>query len=357
MGASLINDFKKQTILVDWAVEVRYGPDYLRFNFLRQLPYLDRVLSRLDFDNSNFAYDEENDLSYTKLKLSTGPCLMISCYYDNKSIPIGLYNVFENGIKKQVRSRLDFYGSYFRLEELGFFELGWYKSFIEDLTSEVPSITRVDYCVDLFYQDDRDLLKPKKLFPHSLSSDVLYKMHSIKSWKSLESWAIWSKSSKRNVIRMYDKIADIQAKWKFFLYQDYLNWKSVHRLEIQFGPNFCKYYYLDNMDEMFWKITNIFQINKNTINGPLFYSYSNKHEINDYTRLYYTKQFTGRAEKFFYSKVNPYLVLLNYFDTNIKKLEDQRQHKIYLMELWLKLKNHDLLIDVLSWKESILNLR
>jgi len=129
MGASLINDFKKQTILVDWAVEVRYGPDYLRFNFLRQLPYLDRVLSRLDFDNSNFAYDEENDLSYTKLKLSTGPCLMISCNYDNKSIPIGLYNVFENGIKKQVRSRLDFYGSYFRLEELGFFRVLFAKFF------------------------------------------------------------------------------------------------------------------------------------------------------------------------------------------------------------------------------------
>jgi len=151
---------------------------------------------------------------------------------------------------------------------------------------------------------------------------------------------------------MYDKLQDLQVKWKFFLYQDYLKRKSVNRIEIQFWPNFCRFFYLDNITDLFTRLTNIFQINKNSIDWPLFYSYSNKHEINDYTRLYYTKQFTWRAEKFFTSKINPYLILLDYFDLNLMKLQDIRQHKIFLMELYLKLQTHDLLIDVITWKNS-----
>lgn len=348
----IVTDLKKFDILTLSPNRIRYGCDYLRFNFLKQIPYLDRILTTLDYDNSNFMYDEENELQYTKLKLTTGPCILISVSYDNQPVPIGLYNVFTNGIKS-VYSRLDFYWSYFRLEEMWYFPLGWYDNYIDSLTPEIPSITRVDYALDLFYKEKEvSLPKPKKICPNSLASDIKYKIMSVNRGRDSESWAIWSKSSKRNLLRMYDKLVDLGVKNKFFLYQDYLKYNTVHRLELQFGPAFCRHYYLDTLDVMFNKIANIFGLSKIDDNTPLFYKYSNKHEINDYTKLYYTKQFNGRAEKFFYSNVNPYLILLDYFDANTY-WKDRLTHKKYLMELWLKLRDHDLLVEVLSNKKPV----
>lgn len=344
----VLQDFKEFDLLQKNPVSIRYGIDYLRFNFMKSVPYLDRILNKLDYDNSNFAYDEDNDFNYTKFKLSTGPALMISCSYDNKSVPIWMYNIFENWIKKSVYSRLDFYGSYFRLEELGFFPLGWYNSFIDDLTSEIPSITRIDYCVDLFYNSDEILFKPKQVAPNCLSSEIKYRVDTISKWKETQSWSIGSKSSKRNVLRMYDKLADLDSKQKFFLYQDYLEYKSVHRIEFQFGPNFTRWFFLDNLDILIQKITDKFNVSKVAFNGPMFYKYSSNHEINDYSRLFYTKQFTGRAEKFFYSNINPYRLLLQYFDSNLLKLSDIQQHKKFLLEFYLDLSKHELLSNALN---------
>jgi hypothetical protein len=79
--------------------------------------------------------------------------LQVLVSYLGKSVPVMMYNVFNSSNSNFIGkyARLDFYGSYFRLLELDFFNLSL-SDWLVFLTSEDPYISRIDYCVDLFYK-------------------------------------------------------------------------------------------------------------------------------------------------------------------------------------------------------------
>lgn len=341
----LLKDIQKTDILTKGAKNVRYGIDYLRFNFQQKIPYFDRILNSLDYDNSNIFFDE-NDFSYTKIPLTTWPALIISVSYENKPVPFMMYNVFTSWIKSSY-SRIDFYGAYFRFEEIGFFPLGWRSTFIKELTSENPTITRIDYCFDLFYDDLKLLPKPKEVLP-TLKTKLKRWLYTFSNgWKE-ESRASWRSSSKNIIVRMYDKLVDLDKKGKFFLYDDYQKWDTVHRFEVQFWPSFCRWYRLDTFDYLMWRIGSIFRISSLSDNSAFFYSYARNTKITDYSRLFYTKQFVWRSQKFFDSWINPYLILFEYNKINCTNIQQINQHKIYLLELYIELKKYDLLVEHIS---------
>lgn len=66
----VIKEIKNISVLLDNSQSIRSGIDYLRLNFLKKVPYFDDFLKKLDYDNSNFATDE-NDFLYVKMKMST----------------------------------------------------------------------------------------------------------------------------------------------------------------------------------------------------------------------------------------------------------------------------------------------
>lgn len=337
----VIKKIKNIDILIKDAEKIRSWIDYLRLNFLKRVPYFDDFLSKLDYDNSNFAVDD-NDFLYVKMKMSTGPALLVSTIYNDEPVPIMLYNVFQNGIKSKY-ARLDFYGSYFRLEEVWFFEPFWFKWFLEEITSEDPTISRIDYCFDFFYKNHCLLPKAQSLFGKVSRDQAIY---TFGRWDVVNSWAIGSKSSKRVVLRMYDKLQDISVKNKFNLYQDYLEYSSVHRFEVQYGPSFVRGFSISSLDHLLHKVLSTFDMSKLIpSNQKLFYSYAPLLEINDYNKLHYTKQFVARAKKFFESGVNPFLVTMDYFDANILKTDERRllQYRKFLMELQIRLQKHTLL--------------
>lgn len=336
----VIKKIKNISILTNTEKVIRNGIDYLRLNFNKKIPYFDDYLKKLDYDNSNFAIDE-NDFLYTKISMSTWPALMISCVYNDEPVPIMLYNVFENGIKSKY-ARLDFYWSYFRLEEVGFFHPQWYIGFLEELTTEDPTISRIDYCFDFFYDYKKNLPTAKALLWSVSADQVLY---SFGRGDVVNSWAVGSKSSKRVVIRMYDKLQDISVKRKFNLYQDYLQYESVHRFEIQYWPSFTRWYSITTLDLLLAKVFWTFWISWFLNNNPLFYKYAPCLQITDYNKLYYTKQFVARAKKFFESNVNPFLVLLDFFDTSIEKTNTIQllKYRSFLLDLQKNLKKHSLL--------------
>lgn len=351
---SLIKDFANNNILTNWVDVVRYGIDYLRLNFRESVPYLDKILDRLDWDNSNFYIDEVEDFTYTKVFTTSWPAIICSLVYNDLPIPFFMYNRFyesSKGFTQWVYARLDFYGSYFRLEEIGVLPLWWRENFVYDISKEDPTITRIDYCVDLFYKKlKKSLIDPEDLLP-ILKNPIRYEnnepiYHKIFSFTNkywwLGSWSVWKNWYKRVTFRMYDKLEDSSVKWKYFLYDDYFNWKSVHRMELQFWPSFTRWFTVSTFDLLLDKVWSIFQVSKVGFDWPLFYNYSWIDDITEFNQLHYTKQYVGRWRRFFESWINPYIILYKwletYYNQEKNRLSNNDKHIKYLLEFLEELK-------------------
>lgn len=116
-------------------------------------------------------------------------------------------------------------------------------------------IKRVDLCLDI-------ILDINELREYIW---VLTCKHSEWKWKSgkLETLYIWDKSSanKRYVLRMYDKLLDINKKRKNKLYQNYLIHENITRIEIEIRREYAK-----NMTyEELWKYDTLLSIYKNFV--------------------------------------------------------------------------------------------
>lgn len=301
---------------------LRSGCDYLRLNFKNPIPFFDRILEQINTTNTNFV--NIDGLTYEKLFLSSWPCLKVSTVSQEQAIPIFLFNLFWNWFSKNWYWRLDFYGMFFRMFELGELlgdPIARVKWFLQDKTSENPLVTRYDFCYDLFYKNKTPLPKRQKFFKKDLLTwdekiNKKTKHYEIWAWNTRESWSLGSKSNKRYVIRMYDKVLDVSSKGKQWFYWDYFWYESVHRFEVQFGSHFCKPHTLEYLDVLVSKINVFFDVKQDFYDGLMFYQYNSSYDINDFNRLFFTKTFIGKAKKFINSGINPYMVLFDYFKDN-----------------------------------------
>lgn len=305
---------------------LRHWIDYLRLNFDRPIHFFEEKLSWL-VDNSSFIVEDWR--TYTKMSLGSWLTVMASYSYNGQSFPLLMYNVFITG-QYEKYARMDFYGTFFRFINMGEFPPDYFKTYIENLTTENPVITRIDYCVDLFYNDIKDLPERDTIIQNINDKT---KWYIITVWKRHQSWSLGSKLNKRFIIRMYDKLDDIMAKWKLMLFGDYLKYKSVHRFEIEFGSKFCRGYTLNELSLMLAKINSFFGITDDFYTWTVFYKYERKFEINERTRDLFVKHYMSATIKLFEANINPYLLGYEWISTYVLTKYDNHRNLQYLKEI------------------------
>lgn len=179
------------------------------------------------------------------------------------------------------------------------------------------SIKRFDICSDFTLPIDVIL---SKFWP-------LKQKWSLFIWKkgNIETKYIGEKKmsqNKRQIIRIYNKIEDILGKWKNRLYQDYLIYDNITRIEIEFRRELSKNYTIEElfvdenllgiMKNYFKKHTNIFE----TIGVEAISLYKKPKEVSFevYQSLSYkidrTKIFIGHAKWLLERWIDPIFILL-----------------------------------------------
>ena len=310
--------------------------DYLRVSIDSPITYFSEILDNLDYENSNFFIDTDNYITWAKIRLNHWPAIIGSIVYEWVSVPVLLYNEFDDHNQQMLKSfwKIDFYGAYRRLIELWFLEPNFVEKLIRTKDSEdmdillYSNITRLDYKIDLFYKKKVKIPHYKKLLKIRKNSKIWNKHISktnikeeVLKWEELQSWAYGSKSAKRVFLRVYDKLADTEAKWKYMLYQDYYNYESVYRIEFELLNHFCKWYkYVDYQDlvEKFWNSIDVRYL------GKVFYDYNSEPNLEAIEkRIRYFKDFIWRWERIAEKGFNPFLILYKGLQNNWKIKEDK----------------------------------
>ena len=308
--------------LIREADKVETWIDRLRFSISWSVRYFDRIMSILDGDNSNIYVDEERWITWVKLRLFSWDCLLWSTVYKWVSVPIILYNVFDDERWRQYKSywKIDLYGMYWRLVELWWLWWDFIESFFEEDEKDIlhySNITRMDYKIDLFYKEDVSLPNPKELLKirknSKLSLNVMWS-------EEIENRWYWSKSSKRVYLRVYDKLKDTEVKWKYVFYEDYFNYKKVVRIEFELLNHFCKWYKYKDYLQLVEKLRDSMKVK---YLWKVFYEYNDEPDFNRvYERVRYFKDFIWRWYRILENWYNPFVILYEGLkDKNVREEE------------------------------------
>lgn len=316
--------------------------DYMKVKVLKPCELLSEKLQYLQNSNaeSSIIKFSNIDVTFTYQQSPTGFGLQGSIQYNGVCVPIMYYEEYMDHTKElaNCEGKIILYGGYFRLEELWYFKFSGIKNnsnhgaFWDWFVNEFGEggITRIDY--------KRDFFKKKGKIDMFNASDVtkIRKNTKLVEYKrgenDLESFSAWSRDSLRYLIRGYDKLLDIQKKQKMVLYGDYLEFESVHRLELEFLSHFCRkvdekrQYKLNELRGLLWKIKDF--INKE--NEIPIYETKEKIDLSDVAdKLKYVRNTKGYIKWIMQNNVNIFAVIsecyeeLWYTRERIKKdLED-----------------------------------
>jgi len=213
---------------------------------------------------------------------------------------------------------------------------------------EDPGITRFDYRFDLFYKEVTAFPKVEDIFQWNINKNS----NVDRKWKGLDglSWrSIWSKITKRYFVRCYDKKLDICDKNKFALYWDYQDYESIHRFEIQFWPNFTRWFSLSTLWQLVEKCRSLMG-RTYEFDWLMFYKYNSVTDVTQRNKLRLTKIFTSVGVKFTNAGINPYEVLFhNLKERQVEDWTDKTNKEIYVWQHKVYLKDfQQFLIDYLS---------
>lgn len=317
----LINSISRSNMWGSWC-------DYLRLCFKDESEYIENLLDKLDFDNSNFCTEEIWWIIFTIKKQPTPswPALNFSCSYNDISIPCCQFVKFTWSTKHNTNSywKFDFYGSMFRLFEIWFLKkwiLILFKVRVSDI--EEPKVTRFDYRIDLFFKE-KTLIPEIEDFCHYLHEQSRLEKHY--SWYELTNWLVWSKTNWRYAIRYYNKLLDTDSKHKIFIYQDYFDWASVHRCEIEFQPNFLRGYTF--YDFFNWNIEkhieSVLWLSRDQFIWTLFYKYEEDYIIKDKEKSKYLRKYSTSSVRLAKNNINPLIqcyraLFMELSEKNLKK--------------------------------------
>ena len=300
--------------------------DYLRISFTQKHEYFSKILHLIDSDNTNQFYDD--NYTYAKLHLSMGSCLQISLVYDNHSVPIMLYNEFDEKTQLLTKrlGRIDFYWSFFRLSDLNVYNH-------VDIISEIVSwflpdvelyISRIDVACDVFLRKSCSLPSIEKIC--TSDSDRFQHRSFYGRWGKHISCEVGNSDSLGVFWRAYNKTIELLSKWKGFLYRDYLTFGSVHRYEVQFGSRYCKGLQLKDVESFCFKVGE-YLIDNATNRGNLQSYYEYKEPARDRIRLdKYAKDILWRMVTYANNGCNPYILMNDRLPSKI----NPALHKEYL---------------------------
>jgi len=294
--------------------------DYITLRYNRPLNIVKWLWAILDTNNSNLWWiDSELWNMYSLEKSSKWWVnyyrISVSCDIGWISLPIPImritHNCLDNKREKlsQYLHNINIYGSAFRLITMWYYSsvLGMLHNIFPedfDIILEHSEITRLDYCLDLFFDlysklvpSRTKLVKGKKTLvinysqynedntlrtnQKSIQEDIetinaaleennnwtLILNQDYSDWEYFTWRRVWNiKYKKSNIIRCYNKNTDSVAKWKALLYSDYLQHK-VWRIETQFWYDFCispngEYYKLCQLEELVEKAMSFMSLNK-----------------------------------------------------------------------------------------------
>ena len=347
----LINSISKSNLWGSWC-------DYLRLCYKHKSQYIEDYLDKLDFDNSNFATEEIGWIVFTISKRPTPswPALDFACTYNDVSVPCCQFVKFTGSTRHNTNSywKIDFYGSMFRLIDMWFLKKWIFLLFKVRLSEdEEPKVTRFDYRVDLFFKQYQ-LVPEVNEFCHYLHEQSRIEEH--RSWNELTNWLVWSKTNWRYAIRYYNKLLDSDSKEKVFLYQDYFNWLSVHRCEIEFQPNFLRWYtfydFFDGVIEK--KIESILWLNENLFNWTLFYQYEEDIIIQDKDKSKYLRRYSTSSVRLAKNKINPLIQCYKALFTELEENELKKNMAEFLDFVWQDKNKYKIRYDFL--KQEFLDL-
>ena len=328
--------------------------DYLKLSMKWELELINKR-SMLDIDNSNYGHFNWLLWKYTitrdSHKWDTLYKLIYSPFDESlpSSIPILKFEIYTNG-KSFIEGKtiIMFYSSVFRLIQM------WYVKSIDALLLDITTqgdlnllkqarITRIDWHIDWMYDIKKEVCKHdlivdfrkdthQSIYKLPRSEQENYeniaqairiadkakdwnKVHfkSIKLTKEndiLTWWTIWKRTSdnQRILIRMYDKLLDTIAKWKVGLYQDYFEFKTVNRLEVQFWIKFFDkeknkaIYTFEDLEEAYRKCRCFMWLEK----GDFWNYFYDESKTVDYKSVDYIRNYVSRWRKIHSQGINPF---------------------------------------------------
>lgn len=340
---------KEATTYNDWI-------DHLTLNMKKELARLHHILATLDDDNSNTYFDSlwEYKISYTKNHSKNWTFLNITVSIED--IPYTLFQYLEYNKKKQefLKSIWSFtiYSTYFRLIEKKAIEKDFIELFLGeeyDTILHFP-ISRIDYKIDFFFNKKTEFPEKTKLIEiRKDSKNEFYKIQppqiqnskhqkiianaTYYKWEIITWWNIGNKSNKSIFLRMYDKLIDSITKSKVMLYDDYLTYENVFRLEGEFRTKFNKYEKTTSkitkkiMPYTYWTLEWLKEKCKayyglsNSNTKATVYQYKTNKKIESY-EIRNFNDFWWRACKIALQGLNPFTVILNQF-TKREKISKQ----------------------------------
>lgn len=340
---------KKATTYNNWI-------DHLTLNMKKELARLHHILATLDDDNSNTYFNSlwEYKISYTKNHSKNWTFLNITVSIED--IPYTLFQYLEYNKKKQefLKSIWSFtiYSTYFRLIEKKAIEKDFIELFLGeeyDTILHFP-ISRIDYKIDFFFNKKTEFPEKTKLIEiRKDSKNEFYKIQppqiqnskhqkiianaTYYKWEIITWWNIGNKSNKSIFLRMYDKLIDSITKSKVMLYDDYLTYENVFRLEGEFRTKFNKYEKTTSkitkkiMPYTYWTLEWLKEKCKayyglsNSNTKATVYQYKTNKKIESY-EIRNFNDFWWRACKIALQGLNPFTVILNQF-TKREKISKQ----------------------------------
>lgn len=291
--------------------KIDFGCDWLTLSYSKYIKKFDELMFGVDTDNSNFWVIDIDwkPITYNKIITQNGYWLTFICEFNWVAVPLFQYVRFNSNTKKNFKksAKITVYGSYFRLEHIGYFEYHSVLKFIWSSSSEDPDITRYDYKIDYFSFD--------KLVSVPWINEICGYVHNDstivewKEWNKLIDWSVWSSDTWRYKVRYYDKKIDTNKKNKWFLYTDFLDYKSVHRLEIEFLRAFCRGFKLSTINDLEWKILQVLNIDSMWFDSSIFYVYNSESEITIDNANKYIQKYINLSNKLLKAWYSPFCII------------------------------------------------
>lgn len=290
-----------------------YWCDWLSLSYEKPIDYLENILFWVDYDNSNFWTVDFNwyEFTYIKSRVEIWSSLKFVYVYNWVAIPIMQYVKFNSHTRQISRKncKISVYWSYYRLEQIWEFYSWFIHWFIKWFSLEDPRILRYDMRFDYFSES--------KLIDVPTINDVCWYLHTQsttiewKEWNKLIDWSIWNWETWRYKVRYYDKKIDTDKKNKWVLYSDFMKYKSVHRLEIEFLRQFTRVYTLSNIwaleDKIMWCLN--LKDNNWSIATGMFYKYDSSKEINSENYWRFFDRYLSATRKLLKAWYNPYKLI------------------------------------------------
>lgn len=316
--------------------------DYLKLWYLKESLIIESYLNLLVSENSDISLLEYKWYVINIRSFVWKLGRWLTFYVSYNSIPVELCTVqkIERGfwLKTDTNYTLEYKWQYFRLEESGYFDKWFYKTFSDYLFNwENPDIIRIDRTCDFFLKENT---KDKKLYLVNplllLWKDWIRANTDTKAmwkWKELLNlanpkqnkekidcinWYYWNRKWKRVMLRVYDKLKDLRKetwKWKELLYIDYLKNTKVIRVEFECMQRFCHWFTLKTLNDLLEKCDTIFHFNDKKRYGATCYEYKHSENIIDLSaknedfKVKYFENFWQHWYTIFENDINPYLLL------------------------------------------------